>query len=429
MSDETANASDEDEDNSLDYSHVFPDFTIDHIHDMKFQKTEKNDGDSVSCASTDLPTSMAPSKRSSRLSSSFNSSISAGSGRKNIWSDMTKRGYMLTTKDAYGNEDEEDAYNDLSRRGLCKAFLCGCIFEAKYVIKTFCKYPYIIVYSLLVFAALTAAGLTIIQVIARNHRQSLAFAAECEARDTATWFSDTFTETLIPLRSLQQAVIYSEYFKDLPHQIGNLPLVLGPNGLNDYRNVTGICDNEIMYEQFRSIVKTINKNFNTDGIIVNYRLAPYGVFCLIDPLVNTVDFSEENPMVSTGAIGWDPIVSNGRWQALLPKVYADNNKVNIFGPMYDYVETGNEFFCVHLAVNIPGYNYTLGDQTISTWGFVMAFIKWSTVMERSGMNSRFVRKAMSYRLTRTDSILDSVTGEMVDNVSSRNISTLHRCDS
>ena len=278
-------------DGSLEYSHndapyPIPDFTIDEINEMNLnrirdgQDNDKN-SKSASCASTDQLSSMVSSSRKSSPHS-----LLSFPDRKNIWSMMTRRRNML--KHGFDFDDEEQEHEQeelqsLDRFDTCKAFLNGYFFEIKHCVKTLCKYPYIYISSALVFAALAAVGLIVVAILCSRSRERDLHEARWEALESATWFSEMFAKSLIPLRSLQQAVVHSEYFKNLPHEIGNYgqpgsaqPIFgLKSTTVKDYRNVTGICDNQEMIDKFEEIVAGINENFDYDGIIVNYRLAPY----------------------------------------------------------------------------------------------------------------------------------------------------------
>jgi D-ribose pyranose/furanose isomerase RbsD len=289
------------------------------------------------------------------------------------------------------------------------------------------KHPHIIIYSLIVFVVITGVALTSVQILFRRQIDNLEHQARWEALETGNFLADELGKTLIPLRSLQQAVVYSTFFQNLPRQIGNYGLIdsapemFGPGSttMKDYRNVTGICDDPLLKEKFNEIVSGITSNFAFDGIIVNYRLAPYGVFCLVDPIVNTKDFSDEFPMNNTAQIGWDPINSPSEiWRNRLRRVYDAKNEIIVFGPMHDFVMDGVEMFCAHLAVNFPSYNYTLDGESQSTFGFVMHFIHWSNLKEASGIDARFNAKELDYRLSRTDQIVHSDDGMAMPHVSS-----------
>lgn len=381
-----------------------------------------------SCTSTELSTISLSRQTSLRNSITLSPSSSDDTG--NIWSSLIRRGFAARSdpksSSAFDDETVERTFEEMSCFEKVRAFFAGLRYELRVAMATLCKYPHIIIFSFIFFAGLCAASLYVVEVVHEQNRDKLANEAKWEALESGTFFAEMFAKSLIPLRSLQQAVIHSTYFRDLPYRIGNYgeigsaPSIAGPrnNGLFDYRDVTGICDDEQLATRFQEIVQGINTNFDYDGIIVNYRLAPYGVFCFVDPLINTKDFSLDNPMNNTMEIGWDPIhSSNARWGRLLRDIYKETNHIDIFGPMFDFFENGVEMYCAHIAVNTPGYNYTIDGEYYSTWGFVMHFIHWSNLKEASGIDYRFKEKGMHYLLTRKDLSTDPVTGEEIPNVS------------
>ena len=266
------------------YPVIVPDFNVEKMQELKYLHQGEDGYESNSdgsCASTGKMSSLVSSSKKSSSGASFPE-------RKNIWSMMTRRRHMLKHGfdefDGSGdaNEDDDD-FGSLNRFDSCKVAINGWMFEIKNWIETVFKYPYIYISTALVFAALTAVGLTIVEIACRRSLEGEIYTAELEAIETAAWFSEIFAKSLIPLRSLQQAVVHSEYFKQLPLQIGNYgqegsaPAIFGPDGIEtrDYRDITGICDNQEMLDKFDEIVAGINDNFDYDGIIVNYRLAPF----------------------------------------------------------------------------------------------------------------------------------------------------------
>ncbi len=242
------------------------------------QSEDKSHADD-SCQSTDLVSSMISSSRKSSSGFSFGE-------RKNVWSMMTRRRNMLKNGFDFDDDEQEIKEEDLgslNRFDACTAYLNGFVFEMKNGVRTLCQYPYIYISTAVVFAVLTTVGLVIVEMLCdKNHDRELE-TARWEALETALWFSEMFAKSLIPLRSLQQAVVHSEYFKQLPLEIGNAgepfsaSLKFGPRSSTkmDYRDLTGICDNQQMIDKFEEVVAGINMNFDYDGIIVNYRLAPY----------------------------------------------------------------------------------------------------------------------------------------------------------
>ena len=406
-----------------DSLHIYPDFTVDEISEMNHSKTKGS-------STTKKAISVTTSKRtaSTTLSSSINAS-STGTGSKNIWSTMTRRGYMATTKDAYGDADTE--YEEYTWMTAVKLFFHGIAFEARHRMRTLYEDPRILIYTLLVCGALTAGVLVIIDVISKNMQQNIELDASLDAFQTAAWFADMFAKALIPLRSLQQAIVHSETFKDLPHQIGNTgeagsaPSIFGPRSTDimDYRNVTGICDNQDMNNEFQSIVNGITESFDYKDIIFTYRIAPYGVFCLADPMA--AELAEGITFDNGGIIGWDPLLySRTMWANRLRSIYDQENTLSIFGPVDNFLEIpGLDIFCGHLAVEMPGYNYTIDGVVKSSWGFVMHFINWSTLKARSGIDEFYREKEYSYELSRTDLITDAVTGEATFKVSTTELQT------
>jgi hypothetical protein len=107
-----------------------------------------------------------------------------------------------------------------------------------------------------------------------------------QAMETAQWFSDEFRRAMLPLYSIQQGVIHSGFFDDLPALIGPYPELVVPESLDTpftKRNVTGICDDPDMIAKWRDIVFPVNSENDLDGVVVGYRLFPANVACLTEP--------------------------------------------------------------------------------------------------------------------------------------------------
>ena len=397
----------------------------------------------VSVASTSRKPSKSERTHSTFLKSMTNqSSGSAVNGAgKDIWSILTQRGYLATQKDAFDDvwHDDHDLHGSHESGGSCficckevKYFFHGLAFELNHRLKAMWTYPLIILYSFLVFSCLTAGALITINVICDNMQQKIELDASLEAFQTASYFADAFAKSLIPLRSLQQAVIHSNTFQELPHLIGNYgadgstPSIAGPvsedNGSSaqgsknifstkDFRNVTGICDDPELISEFQKIVEGVNHNFGFEDIIITYRIAPYGVYCLANPL--TVDLAENKVLNSKMDIGWDPIHSeNVRMKTMLRSIYHNQNSIFMFGPSPHFMNIpGLNIYCGHMAVEMPGYNYALDGEEKSIWGFVMHFINWSNLKKRSGIDAYYAEKEFSFQLSRTDFVVDAETRE------------------
>lgn len=91
---------------------------------------------------------------------------------------------------------------------------------------------------------------------------------------------------MLPLYSVQQGVIHSGYFNDLPQKIGAYPKRVIPESEETpftKRNVSGICDDPLMVQYWKDIVEPINTDNDLDGIVQGYRLFPANVACLTTP--------------------------------------------------------------------------------------------------------------------------------------------------
>lgn len=396
---------------------AFPDFSTEQLVHMRRNSRR------VSFRDSDEAPSLKSKHTASTKNSSSTRSSSSESGRRNIWSEMTQRGYTATRKDAFEEEEallDQDYLNERSRCSArqeeLKFFFAGLKFELHHRLKTAWEHPRIIFYSLLVFTVLTALALVTINVIATNMQQRIETDASLEAFQTASWFADMFAKSLIPLRSLQQAVIHSDVFKDLPYQIGNYGETGSAPVLPDQpdrRDVTGICDNPEILQEFQSIVDGITQSFDFDDVIINYRLAPYGVFCYVDPM--SVDLGG-SVFQSSNDIGWDPMHSEKlMWKNMLSSIYHNQNKIELFGPleMGPFGKSEEEIFCGHLAVNMDGYNYinNYDGEEKSLWGFVMHFINWGNLKKKSGIDEFYRSKEHSFEMSRTDYVLDEASGE------------------
>ena len=72
--------------------------------------------------------------------------------------------------------------------------------------------------------------------------------------------------------------------------IDSLPLL--PGSPPTHRNVSGVCDDEVVYQRFRKVAKTIKESANMNGVLVSLQLVPHEVVCMIYPLINTEDFDD-----------------------------------------------------------------------------------------------------------------------------------------
>ena len=414
-------------DGDVEYSQVFPDFTPppddQHMQQRLTVHFLENETTNASNEDTDDTTVLkysASATTSSNMSSTSSSSDPNSTGRNNIWSSMTNNG----RKETFSKFDEAFSDNPLQQDNNNNAHCLSKSGELLLTMKrnalhyfhTTTQYPHILIYTLIVFAVLATASLLITEGYYKINITRLREDARMEALESGNMIAEVFTKSLIPLRSLQQAVIHSQYFSKLPSLIEKRPLIAGDRsspGIKDYRNVTGICDDISLRKGFCDIVEGINSNFAYEGKIVNYRLAPYGVMCFSDPLVNTADFVEGMELDTRGDIGWDPILSqNDDMLNMLTRIYGEDNELVVFGP--DHMN-GKQMFVAYLAVKFPGYSYTAFGETSSTFGFVSHYIDWSTILADNGIFAKFSMKNMHFKLTKQQH--EHIEGSMHQHVS------------
>ncbi len=346
-------------------------------------------------------------------------------GRKiNVWSHMTKRGFRLSrSKEEFSTNDQsslpstQSTSQQIRRNNECFA---SCIASFHHDIRrgalTLKNHPYIVFCSALVFLTILIFALLMVETLQNQQEEQCEFDAYWEALESSRWIVDAFNKAFIPLQSLQQAVMYSEFFRSLPYEIGNFgeplsaPSIFGPMSTStpDYRDVTGICDDQELNENFHTIIDTISSNFGYNETVLNYRIAPYGVICLEDSPINE-DNAFENDILNEDMIGYDTLnTPNEEWTSIIEGLFYDRAKdVVVKGPMNEFMDEGNVIFRAHIAVNMTGYNMTLkqGDFAES-WGYVMHIFQWSKLLEQSGIYEHFERKKMNFHLTRFDEIYD-----------------------
>lgn len=181
------------------------------------------------------------------------------------------------------------------------------------------------------------------------------------------------------------------------------------------RNVTGICDNKDLQDKFRSIVEPINADSNLDGVVVSYRLFPNNVACLNEPSGESTehfkleDFPQGDEKGSADTtFGFDAGNSdNPFWNMATNDLFIERN-LNIFGPFS--LPPLKEAFCGHLSIwsELDGINSTQNALTLQgspipgAWGFIMNFLDWGKLLERSDIYERFASSGFEFELYRVD---------------------------
>jgi hypothetical protein len=210
---------------------------------------------------------------------------------------------------------------------------------------------------------------------------------------------------MVPLYALREAIQYSGVFDDLGTQIGNYPNrlqaedveILG--GQATIRNVTGVCDQQDVLDQWAKInIKILDEN-DLDGLIFRTRFFPKNVACL--------DFE-----------GGVAVMDNGMdanqsphpfWSQVVIDLFVDHWKgLHVFGPFTE--KSGEDIFCTH----IPMYTDTTGENAFkdvmdvqgteeqNVYGFAMYYLNWSEMKKRSNMYERFADVDMEFELFREE---------------------------
>jgi len=380
---------------------------------------------------------VAPSSSASRTSYSSSAGTNiwtkmlGGGNAEGLWDGLnSKTGNAFDDNDEF-DDDEDDELE--SGQPCCKSMKrCGLAwwYETKHFVRTARKHPHIWMLSLFTFTLLCAVGMVAIHAESDKYVQKQKGVAEFVARETAEWFSNEFRRAMLPLYSVQQGVIHSGYFNDLPRQIGQYPNLLIPESEETpftKRNVTGICDNPSMIQKWRDIVQPINADNNLDGVVVGYRLFPNNVACLTEPhgQESTEHFRAEDFVQGGALLANDNVfgLDTGHsafplWKMITTDLFI-NKQFNIFGP-FD-MPPMSELICGHLAIwtkpeeepSVENHVFDTADDATSknvldvhgtkvenAWGFVVNFLDWTKLKDKSNIYKRFSGCELEFQLSR-----------------------------
>jgi class 3 adenylate cyclase/sensor domain CHASE-containing protein len=353
------------------------------------------------------------SKRSSGLSSAHSDTQvpppgfwTRLAGNKNIWNDA----------------DEEDELID--SHVTCKQCWDYQISELniKWKIKwnTLRSHPYIAITTTIVLALLIAISTALNVVSANRYEVEKKDMANAFAKKAGNWFKQELDKAISPLFILEQFVKEMPIFHDLPFLMGQGGEPGSAPYINDtvvtHRNVSGVCDNSTVIDEFDRIAKNIKESANMTGVLISLNLSPHDVACTFYPLNNTEDFVAPMYLDNSGAVGHDLLKDPKRVKVVL-ETHASNS-FTVAGPLTltqcpDCPPTVKNAFIARMPVNMPpelGYNINAGGVNYSSWGFVAAVINWDSLLKRSDyIHDRFENKGMQYELTKTDSILNTTT--------------------
>ncbi|KAL7544496.1 hypothetical protein ACHAWF_007875, partial [Thalassiosira exigua] len=349
------------------------------------------------------------------------------------------------TGDAF-EELDDDEEEDLAGGGeACgtSARRCGLSwwYETRHFVRTAVGHPKIWIGSLLAFGVLLAVGMAAINAERDAYVAKQKGTAEFVARETAEWFAGEFRRAMLPLYGVQQGVVHSGYFDELPRRIGNHPNLLIPESEETpftKRDVRGICDDPQMIDKFRKIVEPINEENDLDGVVVGYRLFPANVACLTEPHAqeSTDHFDPDAFPQGEALLASDQVfgLDTGHsafplWKMITTDLFVEKN-FNIFGPFA--MPPMDELICGHLAIwTDPDDRDVFADpaepldvhgvKVPNAWGFVVNFLDWTKLKDRSNIYERFSGCDLEFRLTRKG-------GATVDGVDKATLAESPRAD-
>lgn len=265
--------------------------------------------------------------------------------------------------------------------------------------------------ALFIFLVLSASGIALATMVAKELRDTNEREALSLAEDTGIFFSNNLDDAILPLFSLAQFVTELNMFQSLSKQVGiagtpgSLPFVDSSGDVPTHRNVSGVCDEPALVDRFEKIASTIKTNSKMDGILVNLQLVPDAVVCLLHPMNNTEDFPPGVFMDNSGALGHDLLNDPERKFIAEATVPADD--VVIAGPLtlkqcQDCDPTVEKAFIARLPIASANNTIVVNDVGYNRWGFVVALINWNELVARSGVYEVFESEGMEFQLTRTD---------------------------
>jgi len=211
---------------------------------------------------------------------------------------------------------------------------------------------------------------------------------------------------MVPLYALREAIQYSGYFDALPDAIGNFPKnleaenveVLG--GEMTQRNITGICDQPDVLDNWKSIITKINDEHDLNGLIFRYRLWPKNVACL--------EYKGGEVMMDSGMDASES--PHPFWSQVVIDIQVDRwSGLHVFGPFEAQLPNGiADVFCTHIPLWTPTTEENAfkdvvnvqGTEVPNVWGFTMLYLNWSTMKQRSMMYERFAGLDLEFELFR-----------------------------
>jgi len=334
---------------------------------------------------------------------------------------------MAKKNDVWDDENDDDMEHDVSCKRVCNGLMAEINVSVKAKWGTCKSHPRIGIIVVICFLALCAVSIAITLTFAHQYEADRENKALKIAEELGLRFRDQLAFATLPLFSMLEFVKELPYFKDLPLQIGPG----GESGSASYiqnkvvthRNVTGICDNSTLIEDFNRIAKNIKEHANMSGVLLELQLAPEAVVCLIYPVNNTEDFEPPLYMDNSAAIGLDTLIHPGRRN--VTEMTLPTNEVVVAGPVAlpvrlcsdttDCPTAVQNAFIARRSIHMPlelGYNITVNGTSYSTWGFAVALISGDALVQRTEAFDELKRHKFEFELSKTDNIFNITTNQV-----------------
>jgi sensor domain CHASE-containing protein len=336
-----------------------------------------------------------------------------------------KTNSLAKNKDVWSDEDGDQELNQdqVSCRLIWNHLISELELSWKNKWKTVTTHPCIPFVTLVCLAVLLSISIIITIQLNKTYRAQKQIKVKDLAYDTGRWFSGQLKIAVSPLFTLREFVKETSVFHDLPYLIGqggepgSAPYI--NSSVIKYRNVSGICYNSTIQEEFDRIAKSIKDSSKGKGAIVAMNLSPHDVACIFYPLNNTEDFTPPLYLDNSGAIGQDLLKDPTRIAIMLKTHQSDS--FTVAGPMSlaqcsgcpPAVRVG---FVARLPVNMPGYNIYAGGVNYTSWGFVAAVLNWEKIINQTNFQERFENNGFQFELRKTDRILNTSTNQFYDKV-------------
>mmetsp|Transcript_21592 Transcript_21592/g.63360 ORF Transcript_21592/g.63360 Transcript_21592/m.63360 type:complete len:1047 (-) Transcript_21592:2344-5484(-) len=269
----------------------------------------------------------------------------------------------------------------------------------------------IIFITVLTFSIICAVGLTIVFVFASNYEKSLRIDAIKTTKVMEQRIPAELNKALLPLFTMEEIVRQVDTFSDLSFKTKKAPLYTTGTG-RVFRNVTGICDDTSYTLPYDEIASSVKASAEMPRVLVNVQLAPFGVVCLLHPLINSEDFEDGIVMNNTGARGLELL--NDPVNGYYARESIKNDRVTIQGPIrlvQGNVPVVKEALIARTPVYLDGHNLKIDGKNYSFWGFTTVLLNWAQLKSQVGLDEYFQSRGFEYRMTRTDILLNFTTNE------------------